>query len=572
MKIFLIDGIGPFFRRYEKRQINWSKIPFHNLDKETDVEARFEQISMDMEVFAQKVSAVGYNSISLDDVAHLTTDIWLEPEMNARITLYQNKYRTLFAICKRYGLNIYLTMDILSMTPALKDKIAGKRERAMEFLLRQTDSVLAKFPDVKGLILRIGECDGKDVKGAFRSELILHTPRQVNRMIHDLMPIFEKHNRTMILRSWTVGAHKVGDLIWHRRTISRVLRGVDSPNFVMSLKYGESDFFRYLPLNKHFFRLKVKKIIELQARREYEGCGEYPSFIGWDYNEYADQLKSVENMTGISVWCQTGGWVPFRRLSYLQEEGIWNELNSYLCIKIFKEHKTVEEGIHDFADTIGCEDSELLTEFLHLNDAVIKDLLYIEEVAGQKLFFRRVRIPPLLSVFWDNIFINHSVRKLLRILVSSGEESVNKGYLALEKIEKMESIARELNLPDADIRYMYDTFSLLVLARKYYFLPYSDALKKRILKAKKRYKKTYPKESRPRYRMKTNFTPFTLRRYHLKWILQISLRKKRGYRVVDYLITMHLLAIVYRIIVFVKPDAIPKFARKKAMGIEAIFK
>lgn len=49
------------------------------------------------------------------------------------------------------------------------------------------------------------------------------------------------------------------------------------------MKHGESDFFRYLPLNRNFFRIKFAKIIELQNRREYEGCGEHHAISGWEY-------------------------------------------------------------------------------------------------------------------------------------------------------------------------------------------------------------------------------------------------------------------------------------------------
>lgn len=461
---------------------------------------------------------------------------------------------------------------IFSLTPAIKNEIGCNYNLARQFLVRQIKSVLTDFSEIQGIILRIGECDGKDVKGHFVSELLLKTPKQVNRILHDLLPLFEQKNRYLILRNWTVGAYKIGDLIWHRRTMSRVLHGIDSPNFILSLKYGESDFFRYLPLNKHFFRLKVKKIIELQARREYEGCGEYPSFIGWDYKQYAEQLESAENMAGISVWCQTGGWVPFRRLTYLQPEGIWNELNTFLCIKIFKDRLPVEDAVKEFAESIGCDASDLFLEFLKLNDEVIKELLYIEEIAGLKLFFRRVRIPPLLSVMWNSIFINDSVRKILNVLIGSGQECIQKGYLALEKLEQMEKIAEELKLPVDDVRYMYDTFNLLALAREYYFNPYSDTIRKNIQNHKKKYKKKYPKGSRPRYRIKTNFRPFLLKRRHLRWILRISLRKKRGYRIFDYLITLHILAIFYRLLIMIRPKLIPKFARKRAMGIETIFK
>jgi hypothetical protein len=573
MHIFLIDANGPFFRNYTKHRINWSKIPFDQFSEHPQIlREKFAAIAIDLESFAQRVSGIGFNSVSFDDVAHLAPDRWLEPNINALIGLYQEQYRILFAICARYNLDVYITMDILSLTKGLREKIGADRNKARRFLARQVETLLQSFPEIKGIIARIGECDGKDVKGAFRSELLLRTPRQVNVLLKELLGVFEFYNRHLILRTWTVGAYRVGDFIWHKGTTARVLRGIDSPNFILSMKYGESDFFRYLPLNQHFFHFNVKKIIELQARREYEGCGEYPSFIGWDYEQYAQQLRNAENMVGICVWCQTGGWLPFRRLSFLEPSGIWNELNTFVTLKLFTHQWDVDRSVKEFAREIGCDQHQDLLELLRLSDHVIKELLYIEGVASQKIFFRRVRIPPLFSVFWNTILINDSVRSLLRALVADGQEAIESGYRALSSIEQMKVLAARLQFPVKDIQFMADTFALLALAREYYFLPYDNTIKKRIKKAKKQYKKKYPRGERPRYRIKTDFTPFTIRRQHLAWMLRISLRNRRGYRILDYLITLHLFSLAYRILTMLRPEAIPKFARKSAMGIGAIFR
>ena len=115
----------------------------------------------------------------------------------------------------------------------------------------------------------------------------------------------------------------------------------------------------------------------MQARRKYEGASEYPSFIGWDYQEYARQLEQANNMVGISVWCQTGGWLPFWRLAYLEGTGFWNELNSFVCIRLFKEKLEVEQAVVLFAASIGCHGPATPLELLRLSDEVIKDLLYI---------------------------------------------------------------------------------------------------------------------------------------------------------------------------------------------------
>lgn len=573
MEIFLIDAIGPFFRGYTRKRINWSKIPFQHLCLEGEEKRRqFDQIAADMHVFCAKVRKAGYNSVSLDDVSHLAPDPTHGTEINRKIGILCEEFQILFTIIKKYDLDIYLTMDILTFTPGLKALTERDRKAGIHFIIRQVETIFTDFPDVNGIIFRIGESDAKDVKGEFKSELFLRSSKEVNRMVKAVLPVFEQHKKQFILRNWTVGAYQVGDFIWHRRTTARVLRGVSSPYFILSMKYGESDFFRYLPLNKHFYRIKVKKLIELQARREYEGCGEYPSFIGWDYKNYAKELETAENVVGMSVWCQTGGWLPFRRLTYLEEDGFWNELNSSVTIQIFKDRASVEDTVKTFCLQKNIGDPDAFLEFLRLDDEVIKSLLYIREVAELKLFFRRVRIPPMLAVYWNNIFINDSVRKILQFLVDDQQRAVLEGFDALEKIEKMEIIAGELGLPADDIRFMASTFEILATARKYYFLPDSENTRKELKKLKNRYKNDFPKSKRPRYRIKTSYAPFPLNIGHLAIISRFCLRKKRGYRVVDYLFTIHLLSYFYRIFVYLNPKAIPKFARKHAMGIGTIFR
>jgi len=384
--------------------------------------------------------------------------------------------------------------------------------------------------------------------------------------------VFESHRRRMILRTWTVGAYPIGDFIWHEQTLSCGLQGIDSPYFILSMKPGESDFFRYLPLNRHFFSYSGKKIIELQARREYEGAGEYPAFIGWEYGDFARQLAKAENMVGISTWCQTGGWLPFRRLSFLEPEGLWNEINAYVILKLFRDGLSVEEAIQAMAMDIGCSNPGHLIELLRLSEEVICEGLYIEEVARRQLYFRRVRIPPLMTVYWDSIFISHSLRKLLGLLCESGEESVTRGRQAVTKVERMEELAMMLGLPADDLRFMADTFGLLALAREYYFLPFSEEIRQRLKTAKKVYKERHPKGLRPRYRIRSNYTPFTMRSRHLRWLLGVAVRRRKGYRLLDHLLVLHVTAWLFRLLRWLRPDLFPKFARKRAMGVQAVFR
>ena len=137
------------------------------------------------------------------------------------------------------------------------------------------------------------ESDGLDVKDEVRSRLHVRTAKEARALLLRLLPMFEKLGKTLILRTWTVGAHPIGDLIWHRDRVEQMTRGIESDALILSFKHGDSDFFRYLPLSEVLAKTKQAKIIEFQGRREYEGAGEYPSFIGWDCERFQQQLRTT---------------------------------------------------------------------------------------------------------------------------------------------------------------------------------------------------------------------------------------------------------------------------------------
>jgi hypothetical protein len=118
--LYLIDAIGPFFRGYQRRTINWSKIPFENLPLDgPEREAHWARIRSDLDAFAAKVSALGFNAVSLDDVTHLADHEWYEPAVRAKIAVYREEFSRCFAILAQHGLAVYLTMDFFSTTAAL---------------------------------------------------------------------------------------------------------------------------------------------------------------------------------------------------------------------------------------------------------------------------------------------------------------------------------------------------------------------------------------------------------------------------------------------------------------------
>jgi hypothetical protein len=81
MELALIDGIGPFFRGFHARRINWSKIPLDHLATEgPERERQWDAIQRDLGTFAERVSAAGYNAVFLEKDA-----VWMD--LNATVAL-----------------------------------------------------------------------------------------------------------------------------------------------------------------------------------------------------------------------------------------------------------------------------------------------------------------------------------------------------------------------------------------------------------------------------------------------------------------------------------------------------
>ncbi len=571
-KLILIDAIGPFFRDYKKVRVNWSKIPWRRIQKLSVLERRkfFDQVQIDLAVFCARAANAGCNAVSLDDLPHLADHHLYEAEVRERIRESQIEFRKLFNVAHSAGLKIFLTMDVIAFTPALEKALGNHAGRIHEFAKELFGKFFEEFPEVSGAILRIGESDGQDVKDEFRSRLVLKNPAMVNKFLKEVLPVFERHKRTCIFRTWTVGAHQVGDLIWRDATLTRTVRGINSPALVLSMKFGESDFFRYLSLNRNFFVTNIPTLIELQTRREYEGCGEFPSFIGNDYERFALELRNSPNFHGVNLWCQTGGWTPFRRLVFLEESAIWTEINTLVTIRMFKYNELWEEAVRHFP---GCEkDPVSWIELLRLSEEVIKELLYVSDYAKQKMFFRRVRIPPLIGIYWHNIFIGQAIKRIMNHFVEDGEACIREAESAMTKIARMRVLAEKCALPVHDIDFMSDTFKILVLAREYFFRPFNEDIACRLTEAKKAYKKKYPPNSRRRYAIKLNLEPFQIKAHHLSWFLKYLIRNQSRYRFIDQIIGLRLLSYTYFVLKRARPKMIPEFARKSAMGIDAIFK
>jgi hypothetical protein len=359
-----------------------------------------------------------------------------------------------------------------------------------------------------------------------------------------------------------MGATRAGDLIWNSGTFDRAFRDVESENFIVSMKYGDHDFFRYLELNPHFFRGSMKKINELQPRREYAGFGEYPSFVGWEYRRFYERLSREPSFCGIHVWCQTGGWSDFRNFTFMKNSSYWNELNTVVTLRIFRYGLTVEEAVISFA---GHDDIEKYMEFLRLADEAVMKLLYLPEFASQRLFFNRVRIPPLLHVSWNNVTVTDHLITFYRAFIDDREEIVRSGYEALACVRRMGPMAGELGIP-YNHDFHYDTFELLALCLDLMMSDDPRDLLERIRPLLENYERNYPE----RYRFYINVSGMR-RSPVMRLLLFVSARKRPAYRLIDRFLFNRIMARMYLLAFFLMRNRLPGFVNRQGMAVSSIF-
>jgi len=405
--LFIIDAIGPFFCCYDKRVINWSKIPFASLESGDGLDqSKLQRITEAFERFIERIAEEGFSAISIDDIAHMVSFDFYPDPLKRKLAQYRELYRTLFSMVSSRGLRIFVNSDILFFNDSLVKVVGNSISKATELLSEACATLFSDF-QVDGVILRIGETDGTDVQGDFKSRLLVRTPAAANQLIKGLLPTIEAYRKRLIFRTWTVGSYPIGDLIWNAGTFGRAFAGIHSRSFIVSMKYGDTDFFSSLEVNPLFYQLRDRPIIlELQARRERELFGNLPCFVGWDYHAYARQLKGLRNLVGVSVWCQTGGWSRNRQLTFLENSSVWNELNTIAAIRIFRDQQEPDAILES------CLRDREQAEFLKQYHQLLYRLLYLRGFAEKRLFFRRTRIPPLVWLAWDYVTVNPLINSL----------------------------------------------------------------------------------------------------------------------------------------------------------------
>lgn len=569
--LFVIDGSAPFFVSViDGTSQNWSKAPLPRLAEHGKIPSKIrEQIIQALTDYCERVKAAGYTAITFDDLAHLTLFDFYPYQLSRTVHSYQKLFRRAFRIAESFGLKIFITTDLMFWNRYIEKHTRGHDGRMCELMIEAVERLFDLFPTVDGIVTRIGEPDGEDVISPFKSRLVIRNARQCNRWLKALLPVFEVKKKLLIFRTWGLGAYPIGDLNWNRKTLERALAGLESSSLVLSHKYGAGDFFRYQPLNEYIPVCPHLQIIELQARREYEGFGLFPAYIGRQYEQFRNQLQNCQTLRGVMAWCQTGGWSHFDRLSFLNDSSPWNEMNSVAIVELFSGKKSSQEILHQLAQSHFPENNaEQVVELVNGFDQLIDELWYFAPFARQTFWFRRVSVPPLLWIFWDTILVNRALRLLFSSAIDNPKQLRQIDRKHRNSIRRLRKLVPDFPSEREHLTMALDTFELLIVLRRFYLGKAGRKREEKISAKVRAYRKRYPHG----FIIECDFSPFHIRWVTTGFFFSLFLRRRAGYRLFDRYLLIPLSGCIFALLRRWQKHRFPDISEGQTAGLEIFFR
>lgn len=269
---------------------------------------------------------------------------------------------------KAAGLQVFYHIDLFALPRNLvldeheaicnvSGKISLDSPRTLEIHRALLNEIFRDFPQIDGLIVRVGETYLFDTPYHCGNTAVpLHgeeihpewSQRQYVKLLHFLREeICVRHGRMLIQRTWDIFNDR-----FHAdpNFYLEVTRNVPAhPKLLFSIKHTALDFFRRVKVNPSLGLGGHPQIIEVQCQREYEGKGAFPSYIGHLISEGFPEnrnpvgfgtLLQIPNIQGVFTWSRGGGWFG----PYLKNE-FWCALNVHVISALAQYPKKPEPEI-----------------------------------------------------------------------------------------------------------------------------------------------------------------------------------------------------------------------------------
>ncbi|MEM8885031.1 MAG: hypothetical protein AAGD14_13245 [Planctomycetota bacterium] len=427
---------------------------FHRI--EDDAAARARAVAQ-METYANRMAASGYNGVVLPAFLDLLD------RANPKAPERRRALRAILAPARALGFDVVFRTDMLALTKLFEQQLVGLDPDDPAFwraYAGAVDELFSHFPEITGLMVRIGEAGGcyNDDEHAQYSKLGVTTPARVRAMLRALASAADRHGKQLFLRTWSIGVGDVGDLHTNPASLARVMEGLDLDNLVLSTKHVQGDFGSYLPVNPTLRVGTTPRLVEFQSRREFEGCGAYPNYVGALHQASLQALRDAP-IDGVWVWNQNGG--PQRAgpatLFPFHGEDAWIDLNTYATGRLAWDPDADLSGItRDWIRARWTDDPtsvRALEQMLALSRDAVRKGLYVGAYARRRVLAAGLEPPPMAFVFWNLPGGAHStLTSLFRASRDELDEAVVEGEEAVAVAERMRALVAGARFRDASDR------------------------------------------------------------------------------------------------------------------------
>ncbi|MEU4565330.1 hypothetical protein [Micromonospora sp. NPDC023956] len=323
-----------------------------------------------------------------------------------------------FRYAEEMGMRVFLLTDMLAVSPPLQaylTRTVGGLDVTDPRLWAVYQAGLAELfesmPFVDGLMVRVGE--GGEVYAEqgwdYSSALVVTTEAAVRAMLRALLDTAGRAGREIVFRTWTVGVGAVGDLHTNPESYAQVLGGFDDPHLIVSTKYTLGDFYSHLPLNTTLLTGGHRRIVEFQARREFEGFGSLPNDLGPLHRRALHEfLAANPRVEGVWNWTQDGGPLRAGPMSLHLRTGFWQlyDLNTYAVGRLAWDPDTDPAQVTaDWAYRTFSADPATVAaigQAMALSRAAVTRGLYIGPYADRSVRALGLEPPPMMWIFeWD---------------------------------------------------------------------------------------------------------------------------------------------------------------------------
>jgi hypothetical protein len=422
--------------------------------------ASLARLHADFRTFVDRMAVYGYNGLVLKGFLELVnfdyvgdgTEIYpADSPYRVRRTLLREAVGDMVAYADQMGMEVILYSDMLALSEPLENYLKARsggidaEDPDLWWVYRMAlRELFESFPRLGGMMIRIGEAGTVyNVEGwRYYSSLDVTSVEAVRTMLSSLTEEARAHGKRMYFRSWSVGVGEVGGMHTDPDMFHRILDGLDAPGLVVSTKYVAGDYYSYLPLNATLMVGDQPRLVEMQARREFEFFASFPNYLA---AEHAQALKAYlaanQSVDGIWMWSQEGGPQRKSPISLYPFHGFWQLIDAdvYAAARIAWDPdidmRTLTEGW--VRRTFGGSYETVATiadVLLASREPVVKGL-YIRPFAERHVRALGLEPPPMMWIFeWDILTgSSAALSAIYHVSRAEVEETIREGHEAVTR-------------------------------------------------------------------------------------------------------------------------------------------